>query len=93
MWTARLLLLASLFAPAALGEFGSLQIVCVCVYVDMQMWAHILPLAFCDWRGLKPYHNFVLLLFKCQILSANCTESLRHYVGLLFGVYLAPLVN
>lgn len=31
MWTARLLVLASLFAPAALGEFGSLGLVCVCV--------------------------------------------------------------
>lgn len=43
MWTARLLVLASLFAPAALGEFGSLELVCVCVgvciYVFMQMWA------------------------------------------------------
>lgn len=35
MWTARLLVLASLFAPAALGEFGSLGarvcVVCLCL--------------------------------------------------------------
>lgn len=48
MWTARLLVLASLFAPAALGELDSLEqvCICVCVYVNVQMWAQNIPLNF-----------------------------------------------
>lgn len=79
MWTARLLVLASLFAPAALGEFGSLELVCVLVFESMFLCRcghKNTPFAFCDWHHLNPYHNFILFLFKCQILSANCDKRL-----------------
>lgn len=41
MWTARLLVLASLFAPAALGEFGSLELVCVCLCLHLCFYADV----------------------------------------------------
>lgn len=60
MWTARLLLLACLFAPAALGEFASLELLCVCLHTEAQMWTPNRP-----WRDLKPHQNFRPLLLKC----------------------------
>ena len=64
MWTARLLVFASLFAPAALGEFGSLDdvcyvCVCVCMWSRCRRKTH--PLHFVCW---KLYQNFSFLLFK-----------------------------
>lgn len=76
MWTARLLVLASLFAPAALGEFGSLQLLCVSS-VFVSAWScrcgrkknnkKNTPLPFHDWQGLKPHQNCILSLFKRQV--------------------------
>lgn len=78
MWTARLLVLASLFAPAALGEFGSSEPVRLCLYpCDVcRCGRKNTPLVFCDLRSLRLYHNFLFLLFRCQSLSDKCDESL-----------------
>lgn len=90
MWTARLLVLASLFAPAALGE--SLKWGCVWVDVWTCRRRHAnTPLVFCHWRRFKAYQFFFFffLLLQYQIPVIQPQQKLLT-LSLIIDVYLAP---
>lgn len=65
MWTARLLVLASLFAPAAMGEFGSLEprvclCFCLCGRADVGMKTHLLHFMTGVIEAVSEFHPFAI---------------------------------
>jgi len=88
MWTARLLVFASLFSPAALGEFGSLQLVCLCLCgADVGTSTCHCSL----WHDLKPYQNVLFLTSKCQIRRDKSLWLTS--VTFFCRLYLLPLIS
>lgn len=87
MWTARLLVFASLFAPAALGELSSVS---VCLCLGQCGRANLGTQTHSSHFVTEMVSRRIRLLSVCH---PTATKTSDYTYFLIFDIYLAPLAN